>query len=85
MVDALTTQSGGNVRTLEQYLGLEPGILGATPMRVDIPVPTGLRMPSGNEKGANSQWIPGGFTKGGIPEAIIASPKPGTYTVRPLN
>lgn len=29
-----------------------------------------LRMPSGNELGANEYWIPGGYTIGGIPEAI---------------
>lgn len=27
-------------------------------------------MPSGNEAGANSHWIPGGKTDGGIMEAI---------------
>mgnify|MGYP002651150812 CR=1 FL=1 len=31
----------------------------------------GLRMPSGNELGANDQWVPGGFTSGGVPEATI--------------
>lgn len=29
-----------------------------------------LRIPSGNEAGANSHWIPGGKTDGGVPEAI---------------
>ena len=28
-------------------------------------------MPDGNELGANEQWIPGGYTGGGIPEATI--------------
>jgi hypothetical protein len=27
-------------------------------------------MPSGNETGANSLWMPGGKTSGGVPEAI---------------
>lgn len=29
-----------------------------------------IRIPSGNETGANSLWFPGGFTSGGIAEAI---------------
>lgn len=28
-------------------------------------------MPSGNEFGANDQWIPGGKTDGGVSEAIV--------------
>ena len=27
-------------------------------------------MPSGNEYGANNHWIPGGYTDGGVPEAV---------------
>ena len=30
-------------------------------------------MPSGNEEGANSLWLPGGFTPGAIPKAIVDS------------
>lgn len=36
-------------------------------------------MPSGNELGANSQWLPGGYTKGGIPKAVINPVKPSDY------
>ncbi|WP_339361724.1 hypothetical protein [Vallitalea maricola] len=71
VADDLIAKSGGDVSKLEQLLSLEPGTLGNTPVRVDIDNPTGLRMPSGNEFGANDQWIPGGFTGGGIPEATI--------------
>lgn len=41
-------------------------------MRIDISDLDGLnlRMPSGNEVGANSHWIPGGYTDGGVPEAV---------------
>ena len=35
----------------------------------------------GNERGANQNWLPGGFTSNGIPEAVIDSPTPGQYTV----
>ena len=78
------TQSGGDVGELERLLGLEPGTLGANPVRIDIPSPNGLRVPSGNELGANEQWLPGGYTAGGIPEATINPAAPGTYTVNPV-
>jgi hypothetical protein len=42
-------------------------------------------MPSGNELGANSQWIPGGYTGGGIIEAVIDSPTPAQYVVNAIN
>ncbi len=77
-------QAGGSVPELEGLLGLDAGTLGTSPVRIDIPNPYGLRMPSGNELGANSQWIPGGVTSGGIPEATIDPAHPGTYTVGPL-
>jgi hypothetical protein len=30
-----------------------------------------LRLPSGNEGGANENWIPGGFTLSGTAEAVM--------------
>lgn len=53
-------------------------------MRVDISSPSGLRMPSGNEIGANLQWKPGGYTSGGIPEATINAPQLGEYTLKTI-
>ncbi len=84
VADDAISQSGGDVSKLESLLSLEPGDLGQNPMRIDIPSPTGLRMPSGRELGANDQWIPGGFTGGGIPEATIDPAPPGTYSVNPV-
>ena len=78
--DRIIAQAGGDVRKLEQLLGLNPGSLGNAPVRVDIANPTGLRMPSGNEPGANSLWKPGGFTSGRIPEAVIDRVPVGNYT-----
>ncbi|WP_166462381.1 ribonuclease YeeF family protein [Psychrobacillus vulpis] len=71
VADDLIARSNGDVSNLEHLLSLEPGTLGSSPVRVNIPNPTGLRIPDGNEIGANSQWIPGGYTGGGIPEATI--------------
>jgi hypothetical protein len=62
----------GNVRKLEEFLGLDNGYLGSTPLLVEIPHPVGYRIPPGNEFGANTFWGPGGFTgPGGLPEAVI--------------
>ncbi|MHB1636167.1 hypothetical protein [Acidiferrobacter thiooxydans] len=80
----LATQSGGDVGELERLLGLELGTLGTNPVRIDIPLPNGLRVPNGNELGANEQWLPSGYTAGGIPEATINPAAPGTYTVNPV-
>ena len=78
-------QSGGNVATLEQLLGLDKGYLGQNPVVVNIPRPVGYRIPTGNEFGANPFWRPGGFTSpGGLPEAVIDPVKPGQYTVTPV-
>ena len=82
VADALIAEAGGDMSKLERLLGLNPGDLGMNPVRIDIANPTGLRMPSGNEKGANLKWIPGGYTNGGIPEMVIDSPGPGQYTVK---
>ncbi|ROR31748.1 hypothetical protein EDD66_101366 [Mobilisporobacter senegalensis] len=74
--DEIIQAANGDVSKLEQLLSLESGTLGDSPVRLDIAEPHGVRMPSGNELGANDQWIPGGSTGGGIPEATINSPLP---------
>ncbi len=78
--DALIRQAGGDVSKLEVLLGLNRGDLGTNPYRIDINNPKGLRMPSGNEPGANEFWIPGGKTSGGIFEATVDQIQQGTYT-----
>ena len=40
-------------------------------VRVDFKPSNKIEMPSGNEWGANDQWIPGGKTSGGVDEAIV--------------
>jgi hypothetical protein len=42
-------------------------------MRVDVPDPMArnARMPTGQEKGANKHFVPGGKTSGGAPEVVI--------------
>ena len=84
LADDLLKKAGGDISKLEELLGLPSGDLGKHPVRIDVPNPTGLRMPSGNERGANAQWIPGGYTSGGVMEAVIDSPSPGQYMVNPI-
>lgn len=57
-------------------------------IRVDVSNPknSGLRLPSGNEAGANSQWIPEGKLPNGDSEAIIDATKikPSQILVNPI-
>jgi len=85
IADKLIAKADGDIAKFEQLLGLAPGYLGINPVRIDIPSPSGLRMPSGNEVSANYQWLPGGYTSGGIPEAIIDQVKPNMYTVSTIS
>jgi hypothetical protein len=80
IADELVVKANGDISSLEKLLALEPGTLGDNPVRIDVIDPKGLRMPSGNEWGANSKWIPGGYTTEGIIEAIIDPATVGTYT-----
>lgn len=87
--DRLIASAGGDKRKLEDALGLPKGTLDDNELvRVDIPEPRKLnvRMPSGNEAGANDLWLPGGKLPGGNHEAVIdvgAAP-PGSFVETPL-
>ncbi|KGL44145.1 hypothetical protein [Listeria newyorkensis] len=81
-VSAAINASGGNPRVLEKLLGLEPGYLGDSPILLNIEKVNNIRIPSGNESGAwQGYWLPGGFTDGGVPEAVIDQIKSTDYTV----
>jgi hypothetical protein len=74
-------KSKGDPRIIEKLLSITPeGSLGNSPILIIIPSPTNYRIPNGNQFAANKDWIPGGFTKGGIPEAIIDLVLPAEYT-----
>lgn len=72
--DEIAMKANGDISIYEQSLGFDIGHFhdGGGLIRIDIENIDGLnlRMPSGNEAGANSHWIPGGKTDGGVPEAI---------------
>lgn len=84
VVDGLIKRSNGNVAKLERMLGLDVGYLGKSPVLIDIPSPSRVRIPTGNEFGASPLWRAGGQTSGGIPEAIIDPVRPGDYFTRPV-
>lgn len=70
--------TNGDLRKVETMLGLEKGYLDdANTMVTFIEKKdfADLRMPSGNEGGANSMWLPGGMTSGGVVEAVMDFPK----------
>ncbi len=63
-----------DARSMEDALGLPAGTLNSsTLVRVDVPRPKelNLRIPSGNEAGANTLWIPGGKLPNGYLEGVI--------------
>ena len=71
-IDSLITK--GDFAAIEGAIGLPDGYFNDFHVfRVDIPDPENynLRMPSGNEAGANEYWLPGGLLPEGMPEAIV--------------
>ncbi len=63
-----------DISIIEKELGFPNGYFsdGSGLVRIDIDDVIGLnlRLPSGNETGANSLWIPSGYIPGNVPEAI---------------
>lgn len=72
-LEDLMRSTGGDMRLVEQAIGLPDRYLEGDILKIDIPSPDrfGLRIPSGNESGANSDWIPGGKLPGGYSEAVV--------------
>lgn len=74
--DAILREAGGDPRKLEAALGLPTGQLNNdSVVRLDFTPEAmkdlNVRMPSGNEAGANDDWLPGGFLASGKNEAVI--------------
>ncbi|GBE65663.1 hypothetical protein MFM001_21250 [Mycobacterium sp. MFM001] len=88
--DALMDATQGDPRALEKALGLPDGFLESKKLvRIDIAQPQefNLRIPSGNEAGANEQWLPGGLLPDGASEAVIDGGRipDGGYTRTDIN
>ncbi len=76
----------GDIAAVETKLGIPAGAWqGQELVRIDINVRgLQLRIPSGNEMGANDLWIPGGELPTGQREAVINSIPKGRYREGPL-
>ena len=71
--DAIERQAGGDRGKLKELLGIPDAAWDEPIHRVDIAPgdQKGLRMATGRESGANAMFVPGGYTSGGVPEAVI--------------
>lgn len=73
-INDLMEATKGDPRAMEQALGWPEGYLDKHKvLRIDIPDPQtyNLRIPSGNEAGANELWVPGGMLPGDFSEGVI--------------
>ena len=73
-MDDIIKEANGDISVIEKKLGYPNGSLANgdfTIVNIKNPKYYNMHIPSGNEHGANSEWIPGGFTSGGIPEVIL--------------
>lgn len=72
--DEIAKAGKGKISVYEEALGFEPGYFQGHGglVRIDVidVADLHIRIPSGNEAGANSWWVPGGYTSGGVPEAV---------------
>ncbi|WP_156359120.1 PAAR domain-containing protein [Sphingomonas sp. Leaf242] len=90
--DRMLADAGGDPRKLEEALGLPSGQLDDSQLvRVDFTPEAmrdlSMRMPSGQEAGANEHWLPGGYLPNGQNEAVIDGVKalPEHYVTTVLN
>lgn len=81
IIEKAIKASDGDPRKLEKLLALDEGSLGKNPVIIKPKKISFLEFPSGNEKGANAYWNPGGYTSGGIPEVVVNQFALGEYSV----
>ena len=73
-LDDVVKEAKGNMRVIEQKLGLEFGFLNDNDVMIVLIKKEDFinpRFPIGNEIGVNNLWIPGGLTSGRIPELVM--------------
>lgn len=74
---AIVKEAKGDLKIVEDRLALPRGTLKSDDTlialieRRDAP---DLRIPTGNERGANDKWVPGGYTAGRVIEAVMDFP-----------
>lgn len=82
-MDDLLRKANGQLSYVETELGIPAGMWKNTEIiRIDIRRPKKLkiRLPTGNETGANELWIPGGRLPNGYLESVINPVPEGKYT-----
>ena len=75
-------KAGYSISKLEEALGIPAGAwAGKEIVRIDVAMPQelNLRLPNGNEAGANDLWIPGGLLPSGMKEAVLDPIPKGKY------
>lgn len=86
-MDALLARAKGDIAVIERELGLPAGSWKDQQIvRISIPDPgaLNLRIPSGNEMGANTLWLPGGRLSNGLLEGVVDRLRPANYQESPL-
>lgn len=79
----LLKKAKGRLDFIEKQLGIPKGLWkDKTLVRIDIPEPQklNLRIPNGNEGGANDLWLPGGKLPTNYSEAVVNQIPEGSYT-----
>lgn len=87
-MDWALANANGRMSDIETQLGIPAGAwAGKEIVRIDIKNGTALnlRIPSGNEGGANDLWLPGGKLPTGFWEAVVDQITEGQYTETLLN
>ncbi len=72
-LNRIIAETKGDPVAMAERLGIEDWNSGTTIVRMDVESPLwhDPRFPTGSESGANSLFIPGGQTSGGVSEIII--------------
>jgi len=87
-MDDLLKKAKGNLSYVEDELGIPPGgWKGKELIRIDIlnVKKQNIRMPTGNEAGANDLWLPGGKLPKGYSESVMDAIKKGDYKEISIN
>lgn len=82
--DKIVKEAAGDIQVLEKRLGFDEGTLDLNELVAAYIQPDDLKklnIPSGNEAGVNSNWLPGGYTSGGTIEAVADLNRQIDYTI----
>lgn len=82
-LNQVLVETQGNIQEIEKKLGIPCGAWDKVMVKIEVNKEslqkTNLRMPSGNEAGANEHWLPGGKLPSGRTEGVIDAVPKGDY------